>query len=275
MLLCWDNHLVKAKTTAGTPVTLTNATAQQGTHVNNLLYEDTTLRLISSAPSADPTLRFEIDQENTTTDNFVSGFVDWRDPWGYDGITMETAPGAGGPWTEVFSYTFPAKVFGQAPRTVLFRHAAVVGNAHFRFTFNGTPTRPALDIANLVVFKAVEVDINPDTGGILGQAAYKSRLRQGIGGSPHLVREARAKSEVWQWRWARMSQTLHGKVAEIHEDFKDRWCAVVPPIDVGVLYPNRRHIVGYPLGFNTAALHGASQTEHVYLASLSVEGGIY
>jgi hypothetical protein len=276
MVYGYNNLFTLDQVTGGTPVALTNCSADAGTHENNLLYEDPYLRLVTTNPSGNPEIVFDCGSVGSIAEEHVlTGFVDWTESWRWDEIKLEAGVTSTGPWFEEWTLdlTPGGLELGENRKTVLCYKAINAQTPYWKFTISkASPPYYVIDIANFVMFRGLQIGSNPDSGAVIRARTHPSRVRRAAGGAAHVVRHAQGSNEVLQYKWSRMDKTSFKGLEEGYRDFGDGWVGAIPPEQAGGIWPSADHIIGRQIGLQSNARHGADRDSHVFQTTLALEG---
>lgn len=272
MLVGYNNYFVHSRVSS---ITLNNISAATGSHQDNLLYEDPHLQFVSTTPSGgNPEIIFSL-SVITTTDVFMSGIFNWTGMHQWDQIEIAAGASSTGPWTEFVTVNLKPSLPANASQGFIIRHQAGIIAQHFRWRFIVPPTRPALRIGNIVMFKSWEVDMNPDTGGIRRTRQRQPRGRRSLGGGLHVARSTPPPDMGAQFLWSRMDDTTLAKLVDIDTAFPDTFVGIVPPNQTGRELPlGLQHFLGRSLNVDATALEGADEFNHASRVVWTLEGAI-
>lgn len=276
MVYGYNNLFTLDQVTGATPITLVNCTATAGTSVNNLLYEDPYLRLVTTVPTGNVEIIYDCGSHTSIFgEHVLTGFVDWTESFRWDSLKLEAGVSTSGPWFEEWTLDLtPGDIaLGENRKTVLCYKAGNAQTPYFKFTISkASSPYYALDIANFVMFRGLQIGSNPDTGGVIRNRTYPTRIRRAAGGAAHIVRQGQGSNEVTQYKWARMDKESFKGLEEGFRDFGDGWVGAIPPEQTGGIWPSADHTIGRQIGLQSNAKHGADRDSHVYQTTLTLEG---
>ncbi len=270
MMIGYDNVNVFSRVSA---VTLVNVSAINGTHENNLLYEDPSLKFETGVPSGFPRIRFSyVSTSNGVT---LSGIFNWDGMQDWDRLVIGGAGVVGGPYTELVRINLkPIPDYGNPGQSFLVHHSGVVA-PHLEWIFESDSSLSPLNIGQLVSFQHLEVSMNPDTGGIRRSRTRTPRGRRAVGGALHVARSTNVADTPARFNWSRMDDALLAQLEAIDTLYGDQLIGIIPPNQAGRELPvGLEHYLGRSLGLDATAMHGASPTTHASRVSWTLEGAI-
>lgn len=275
MMLAYGNHVLKANISA---VTLENCSTATGSSTDHLLYEAPQFQWVSTAPSADPAIKFTMGTVCPSGTQWV-GLVNTNIPQSYHTMKVQGGANIGGPWTDLGEVDllgmYAVTLWQGVNHDLLFKLALdAAGYAYHRFLFVRTSgSRPALRIGQLLLMRGFEVTQNPVSGGMSHDVARDMLVIYGLGGSQHIARGGKRHHTQASYKWERITDGMMQTLQMVYELHGYNLVGIVQPNQAGAWLPiGMPHLFGYLSGFKHRPEQGLGVGSHRNTVSFDLTG---
>lgn len=267
MVIAYDNQVNAATVDE---IELINCAPITGSAVENLLYPDASLDLLTTSPSDDPIIRIKLLNSYSVK---CLGICNHNIASQYDGIEVEWGSSDTGPWTHIAEATFTGTPKFLNPDLLL--RFPPTGVANFRVTFKKASAWPAFRLGYLMLGTYFELIQNPLPSGFITTYSKVLNSRRAAGGARHRPRGPVYDALTSEISFTRITKVDRGNIEDALRGYNDDTVAIVPPDVSGEVLPfyGRSHLFCNILDRIETARSGVlGVTDHRYDMTLTCEG---
>lgn len=276
MVLAYANHVLKQNISA---VTLENCSTATGNTTDNLLFEAPHMQWVSTAPSADPAIKFTMSTQSPSGTLYV-GLVNTNIPQSYHSMKVQGGANIGGPWTDLGEVdllgTNNVTLWNGVNHDVLLKLALdAAGYAYHRFLFVRTSgSRPALKIGQLLLMQGMEVTQNPAPGGMSHDVDRNLLVTRTLGGGLLVARGGKRHHITARYKFERLSDGFFQQLETVWELYGHNLIGIIQANMAGQWLPlGMPHLFGYMGGFQHKPEQGIAIGYHRNTCTFELIGG--